>query len=138
MMEELRAQFRPEFLNRIDETIIFHSLSREQIKQIVDLQMVGLKQRLSTRRINVELTEAGKELVVDEGYDPNYGARPLKRTIQRRILDPLAFKVLDGTFKDNDTIIVDAEGNDIVFCRAEEDGEQLFKEAISADQNQTG
>jgi ATP-dependent Clp protease ATP-binding subunit ClpB len=136
MMEALKAQFRPEFLNRIDETIIFHSLGREQIKQIVELQMANLRDRLSERKIGVELTDAGKELIVNEGFDPNYGARPLKRTIQRRVLDPLAFKVLDGTFKDGDHIAVDASKGEIVFNRSEQNGEQLFKEAVSPDQNQ--
>lgn len=117
VMEDLRTQFRPEFLNRVDEVIIFHSLDREQIKQIVDIQMRGLKQRLDARHMSIELTEAAKDLMVNEGYDPSYGARPLKRTIQRRILDPLALNVLDGTFKDGDKIVVEAKGNEIVFSK---------------------
>ncbi len=117
VMEALKAQFRPEFLNRVDEIIIFHQLGREQIKQIVDLQLAQLKKRLADRRIEVELTEAAKELLVKEGYDPAYGARPLKRTIQRLVLDPLAVKVLAGEFKDGDTITVDVRANDIVFTK---------------------
>jgi ATP-dependent Clp protease ATP-binding subunit ClpB len=120
VMEALRAQFRPEFLNRIDEVIIFHSLTREQIKEIVEIQMKSLKQRLDGRHIGIELTEAAKELVVEQGYDPTYGARPLKRTIQRRILDPLALKVLDGTFVDGDRIVVDVRDGDIVFRQEQE------------------
>jgi len=121
--EVLKSHFRPEFLNRVDEIIIFHSLGREQIKQIVDIQMANLRQRLNTRHMEVQLTEAAKELIVAEGYDPMYGARPLKRTIQRRILDPLALKVLEGTFKDGDSILVDALGSEIVFRSAPEAGE---------------
>jgi len=118
IMETLRSQFRPEFLNRVDEVIIFHRLSRDQIKQIVEIQMRSLKERLEDRRMSIELTEPAKELLVSEGYDPTYGARPLKRTIQRRILDPVALKVLDGTFKDGDRIEVDAAEGEIVFTKS--------------------
>jgi ATP-dependent Clp protease ATP-binding subunit ClpB len=117
VMEALKAQFRPEFLNRVDEVIIFHQLTQEHIKQIVDLQFNQLKKRLAERRIEVEPTTEAKELLVREGYDPAYGARPLKRTIQRLVLDPLAVKVLEGEFKDGDTIIVDAKGGNIFFRR---------------------
>jgi ATP-dependent Clp protease ATP-binding subunit ClpB len=117
VMEALKAQFRPEFLNRVDEVIIFHQLTQEHIKQIVDLQFNQLKKRLAERRIEAELTAEAKELLVREGYDPAYGARPLKRTIQRLVLDPLAVKVLEGEFKDGDTVVVDGKGDDIVFRR---------------------
>ncbi|MBM4444420.1 MAG: ATP-dependent chaperone ClpB [Chloroflexi bacterium] len=129
VMETLRAQFRPEFLNRIDEVIIFHSLDRDQIKEIVDIQMRGLKQRLDGRHMSFELTDAAKELVVEQGYDPTYGARPLRRTIQRRILDPLALRVLDGTFSDGARIVVDARDGEIVF--REEDGGHEHKQKSS-------
>jgi len=119
VMEALKAQFRPEFLNRVDEVIIFHQLGREHIKQIVDLQFDQLKKRLADRHIDVELTEAAKELLVQEGYDPAYGARPLKRTIQRLVLDPLAVRVLEGEFKEGDTVSVDAREGSIVFARKE-------------------
>jgi ATP-dependent Clp protease ATP-binding subunit ClpB len=119
VMEALKVQFRPEFLNRVDEVIIFHQLSREHIKQIVGLQFAQLKKRLADRHIEVELTEEAKELLVKEGYDPSYGARPLKRTIQRLVLDPLAVKVLEGEFKDGDTVIVDAKLDQITFARKE-------------------
>jgi len=115
----LKAQFRPEFLNRVDEAIIFHQLGRDHIKQIVDLQFAQLKKRLADRHIEVELSEEAKELLVREGYDPAYGARPLKRTIQRLVLDPLAVKVLEGEFKDGDTVIVDAWVDDVVFTKKE-------------------
>jgi ATP-dependent Clp protease ATP-binding subunit ClpB len=113
--EALRAHFRPEFLNRIDEVVIFHSLSREQISHIVEIQLEGLRKRLGDRRLSLELTDAAKQLLANEGYDPVYGARPLKRAIQRRILDPLAQAVLRGEFLEGETVIVDAEGGQMVF-----------------------
>jgi ATP-dependent Clp protease ATP-binding subunit ClpA len=116
-MDALKAQFRPEFLNRVDEVIIFHQLSREHTKQIVDLQVIGLKKRLAERHIDVELSDNAKELLVKEGYDPAYGARPLKRAIQRIVLDPLARKVLEGEFREGDMVLVDAEGDSIVFSK---------------------
>jgi ATP-dependent Clp protease ATP-binding subunit ClpB len=117
VMDALKAQFRPEFLNRVDEVIIFHQLSREDIKQIVDLQLGGLKKRLAERHIDVELSDNAKELLVKEGYDPAYGARPLKRAIQRIVLDPLARKVLEGEFREGDTVLVDTKGDSIVFSK---------------------
>jgi ATP-dependent Clp protease ATP-binding subunit ClpB len=119
VMEALREHFRPEFLNRIDEIIFFHSLDREHLKQIVDIQIRGLIRRLEERKIHVQLTDAARELLVREGYDPIYGARPLKRTIQRRILDPLALRVLEGDFREGDTIVVEAAGNEIRFEKGE-------------------
>jgi ATP-dependent Clp protease ATP-binding subunit ClpB len=113
--EALRAHFRPEFLNRVDEIVIFHSLSREQIGQIVDIQLGGLRRRLAERHLALELTDAAKELLANEGYDPVYGARPLKRAIQRRILDPLAQAMLRGEFREGETVVVDNEGGQIVF-----------------------
>jgi len=115
VLEQLRAQFKPEFLNRVDEVIIFHQLTRDQVKQIIDLQVNSLKRRLSERHIDIELTDAAKELLLDEGYDPAYGARPMKRAIQRLVLDPLAVKVLGGEFKDGDMVVVDAGKVGIAF-----------------------
>jgi ATP-dependent Clp protease ATP-binding subunit ClpB len=115
VMEALREHFRPEFLNRIDEIIFFHPLSRENLKSIVDIQIAGLLRRLAERKIHVQLSDAAKDLLVREGYDPTYGARPLKRTIQRRILDPLAFRVLEGDFREGDTIVVDGQGDELHF-----------------------
>jgi len=119
VMEALKAQFRPEFLNRVDEVIIFHQLGREHIKRVVDLQFDLLKKRLADRHIEIKLTEKAKELLVKEGYDPAYGARPLKRTIQRLVLDPLAVKVLKGEFKDGSTVVVDAKADNIIFTKKE-------------------
>jgi ATP-dependent Clp protease ATP-binding subunit ClpB len=106
--DALREHFRPEFLNRIDEIIFFHALDRRHMKQIIDIQIAGLMRRLEERKIHVVLTDAAKDYLVQEGYDPIYGARPLKRTIQRRVLDPLALRVLEGDFREGDTILVDA------------------------------
>jgi ATP-dependent Clp protease ATP-binding subunit ClpB len=117
-MDALRAHFRPEFLNRIDEIIFFHSLGREHLKTIIEIQARGLLKRLEDRKIHVELTEAAKDLLVREGYDPAYGARPLKRTIQRRILDALAMRVLEGEFGEGDRVVIDASGDAITFRKA--------------------
>ncbi len=106
--EVLRAHFRPEFLNRIDEVIVFDSLGREQIRHIVDIQLGGLRNRLAERNLKLELTGSAADALAEDGYDPSYGARPLKRAIQRGIQDPLARRILSGEFKDGDTICVDA------------------------------
>jgi len=116
VLEALRAHFRPEFLNRIDEVIIFHRLGKEEIKKIVEIQLEHLKNRLAARKIRIFLTEEAKELLAKEGFDPIYGARPLKRTIQRLVQDPLALKVIEGEFNPGDSITVDAdEGGKIIF-----------------------
>jgi ATP-dependent Clp protease ATP-binding subunit ClpB len=115
VMDALRAHFRPELLNRIDETIIFHPLSRTDMAAIIDIQARHLLKRLEDRKIHVELTDAARQLLVREGYDPAYGARPLKRTIQRLVLDPLARHVLEGQFREGDHVLIDAEGSAIAF-----------------------
>jgi len=107
VLDELRKQFRPEFLNRIDELIVFHSLTVEHLKQIVTIQLNGLQRRLADRQITLTLTEAAKEYLVQIGYDPAYGARPLKRTIQRELESPLAHKLLTGEVRDGQTVLVD-------------------------------
>jgi ATP-dependent Clp protease ATP-binding subunit ClpB len=120
VMEALREHFRPEFLNRIDEIIFFHSLSREHLKEIIDIQLRGLMRRLEERKIHVTLTDAAKGLLVEEGYEPTYGARPLKRTIQRRVLDPFAMRVLQGEFGEGDHVVVDVKDGGIVFEKRKE------------------
>jgi ATP-dependent Clp protease ATP-binding subunit ClpB len=115
VMEALRTHFRPEFLNRIDEIIFFHALRPEHLKQIIDIQISGLVRRLEERKIHVQLSDSAKDLLVQEGYDPSYGARPLKRTIQRRVLDPLALRVLEGEFREGDTVVVSAPGGELIF-----------------------
>ena len=119
VMDVLRGVFRPEFLNRVDEIVVFHSLSREDLRRIIDIQLAAVARRLQDRHIHIEFTQAAKELLISEGYDPTYGARPLKRTIQRLVLDPLALKVLQGDFRDEDSIFVDAETGSLVFRLAQ-------------------
>jgi len=109
VLEELRAHFKPEFLNRVDEIILFHSLDREHIAQIVEIQLKHLRERLTERKLDLELTEKAKEFLAQEGWDPQFGARPLKRAIQRELQDPLALKLLEGEFKEGDVIVVDAD-----------------------------
>ncbi len=113
--DALRAHFRPEFLNRVDEIIVFHALGRDELARIVDIQLRGLVRRLEERKIHVELTDAAKRWLVQEGYDPAYGARPLKRTIQRQILDPLALRVLEGQFVEGDHVKVDIDPTGLTF-----------------------
>jgi ATP-dependent Clp protease ATP-binding subunit ClpB len=105
--EELRRQFRPEFLNRVDEIIVFHALSEEHLKQIVDIQLGGLRKRLTERHIGLELSDAARSHLVRSGYDPNYGARPLKRAIQREIETPLARRILSGEVHDGESVSID-------------------------------
>ncbi len=119
VMEAVREHFRPELLNRIDDIIIFRQLGLEQIKQIVEIQLQGLRARLAERKIALELTPAAAELLSREGFDPIYGARPLKRTIQRAIVQPLAMRLLQGQFHDGDTVLLDAEDGRLAF-RAKE------------------
>jgi ATP-dependent Clp protease ATP-binding subunit ClpB len=117
--DDLRARFRPEFLNRIDEIVEFKPLSRDQIAEIVELQLGRLRHRLAERSIMLDLTDAAKEALAEAGWDPAYGARPLKRAIQRLVENPLALRLLEGDFADGDTIRVDAHGDEIVFEKVE-------------------
>jgi ATP-dependent Clp protease ATP-binding subunit ClpB len=119
VMEAVRAHFRPELLNRIDEVVIFKPLGLEQISRIVAIQLVGLQRRLAERKMTLDLTPAAQELLAREGYDPVYGARPLKRTIQKEIVQPLAMQLLRGDFHDGDHLVADAEAGKIVFKRSE-------------------
>jgi ATP-dependent Clp protease ATP-binding subunit ClpB len=120
VMDALRAHFRPEFLNRLDEIIIFHALSRVEMRSIIDIQLRGLMKRLEDRKIRVDLTDRAKDLLIAEGYDPTYGARPLKRTIQRRVLDPLAMRVLQGEFGEGAVVRIDAPRGELEFSRVDE------------------
>jgi ATP-dependent Clp protease ATP-binding subunit ClpB len=115
VMEALREHFRPEFLNRIDETVVFHALTAEQLKYIVDLQLHILNRRLEERNIVLKPTDAARDWLARVGYDPVYGARPLKRLIQKEIENPLALKLLQGDFMDGDQIVVDSPGEGLVF-----------------------
>jgi ATP-dependent Clp protease ATP-binding subunit ClpB len=117
--EEMQERFRPEFLNRIDEIVVFRPLTREQLGEIVELQLGRLRARLAERGLSLELTEAAKELVAEAGWDPTYGARPLKRALQRLVENPLALRLLEGEFSEGDTVRVDARDGELVFERAE-------------------
>jgi ATP-dependent Clp protease ATP-binding subunit ClpB len=115
---QMRDFFRPEFLNRIDEVVEFHQLTREQLAEIVELQLARLRGRLADRGIALELTDAAKEALADAGWDPTYGARPLKRAIQRLVENPLALRLLEGDFADGDAVRVDAKDGEITFGKA--------------------
>ncbi len=115
VMERLRSKFRPEFLNRIDDVIVFSRLGKEHLRRIVDIQLERLKALLADRKIGLELGDRAKDLLAQEGYDPVYGARPLKRVLQKRIQDPIALRILKGEFREDDTVMVDAKGDEIVF-----------------------
>jgi ATP-dependent Clp protease ATP-binding subunit ClpC len=115
----LKETFRPEFLNRIDEVIIFHTLTREHVLQIVDLQMKEVESRLAEQGLSIDLTNAGREWLANEGYDPQFGARPLRRTLQRRVENPLALQLLQGEFAPGDVVIVDAGEDGLVFTKKE-------------------
>jgi len=112
---DLQTTFRPEFLNRIDEIVTFHALSQEQLTEIVELQARDLRLRLAERRIDLELTDAARALLVEHGYDAAFGARPLKRTLQREVENPLAMKVLSGEIGEGDTVVVDVRDGDVAF-----------------------
>ena len=114
--EVLRGHFRPEFLNRIDEIVVFHALSRAQLKEIVEIQLERLRGLLRDRKITIELSDAAKELLVGEGYEPAFGARPLKRVIQHRIADPLALEILQGKVQEGDHVLVDARNGELTFA----------------------
>jgi len=114
IQKALRAHFRPEFLNRVDETIVFSRLGQSQIKKIVELQLEILKGRLDQKKIGLEVTEQAKDLLARQGYDPVYGARPLKRTIQSLVQDPIALRLLQGEVREGQKILVDAQGEDLV------------------------
>ncbi len=117
VLAALRAQFKPEFLNRVDNVVVFHALEREHIARIVEIQMRRLNKLLASRGLGLELTPAARDLLAELGFDPVYGARPLKRAIQQHLQDALAVKILDGTFAEGDRILADAEGEAIVFSK---------------------
>ena len=115
VMEALRNTFRPEFLNRIDETIIFRSLDKRDIKRIVDIQINLLKKRLEESKITLELTEKAREYLAEAGFDPVYGARPLKRMIQNKVQNPLSMKILEGRIGEGSSITMDVRNGEVVF-----------------------
>jgi len=114
--EELKRHFRPEFLNRVDDVIIFHSLSRDDLARIVEIQLGQLQERLGSQHIALEVREAARALLAAEGYDPQFGARPLKRTLQDKLLNPLSLRLLDGQIKPGDRVTVDASKGELEFA----------------------
>jgi ATP-dependent Clp protease ATP-binding subunit ClpB len=118
-MDELKKQFRPEFLNRVDDIVIFHPLNDEQLKHIVDLRLKELQTLLADRKITLELTDAARTAIFKAGYDRAYGARPLKRAIQRMVQDKLAVKILDGSVLHGDHVVVGAGKNGLTFSVAD-------------------
>jgi ATP-dependent Clp protease ATP-binding subunit ClpB len=117
VMAELKKHFRPEFLNRVDDVIIFQSLDEREIERIVDIQLEKLKKRLAQQQLTLDVDSAAKKLLAAEGYDPQFGARPLKRAIQEHILNPLSMRLLEGEFKPGDKIKVTAKDDELVFQR---------------------
>jgi ATP-dependent Clp protease ATP-binding subunit ClpB len=109
VMNQLHANFRPEFLNRVDDIIVFRPLGKDQLVKIIELRLEDVRRLLADRKISLELTDAAKDLLLTQGYDPNFGARPLKRAIQKLIQDPLALKILDGEILHGDHVVVDAD-----------------------------
>ena len=118
VMGVVQAHFRPEFINRLDDIVVFHPLDKAQIKQIAGIQLQGLEKRLTERGLRIELSDKALELLANVGFDPVYGARPLKRAIQQQLENPLAQQILSGAFASGDTIVVDAEGGHVVFRKA--------------------
>jgi ATP-dependent Clp protease ATP-binding subunit ClpB len=115
VMEIVGQHFRPEFINRVDDVVVFHPLEREQIRAIADIQLEHLRKRLAERDIKLTLSDEALDLIAAEGFDPVYGARPLKRVIQREIENPLAQDILSGTFNAGDTVSIDIDGDKLVF-----------------------
>jgi ATP-dependent Clp protease ATP-binding subunit ClpB len=117
-LEGVRATFKPEFVNRLDEIVEFHQLSREEIARIVELQVAKLTDRVREKGVEIELTDDTRTLLGNLGYDPTYGARPLKRVIQKRLVDRLALKLLEGEFVSGDRVLVDASEGELTFSKA--------------------
>jgi ATP-dependent Clp protease ATP-binding subunit ClpB len=130
--EALRQHFRPEFLNRLDEIVVFRRLAREQIRSIVEIQLLDLDKRLAKRDLKLEVSEAAKDLIAELGWDPQYGARPLKRALQKHLEDALARRLLSGEFMPGETIFVGRTGSDLTFLKGAEGGSQAGRKAASA------
>jgi ATP-dependent Clp protease ATP-binding subunit ClpB len=140
VIESLQARFLPEFLNRIDETIVFHPLERSEIRKIVDLQLTQLEKLLADRDLGLEVTDAARQEIANRGYDPTYGARPLKRVIQQEIQNPLASELLKGAFPEGSTVRIDFDGSDFTFTAVgggngspRKGGKQRGDEIVSAE-----
>ena len=123
VLEEVKKTFRPEFLNRLDEIVVFHPLTKEQIKKIIEILIMDTKKRLREKKMDLVLSEAAQELLVEKGFDPVYGARPLRRAIQRYIEDPLSEEVLRGRFEPGDTIMVVRQDEKLSFKKSKKKAE---------------
>jgi ATP-dependent Clp protease ATP-binding subunit ClpB len=119
VMESLHARFPPEFLNRVDDVVIFHRLTREHLREITRIQLDRLSTRLAERNISITLTQSATDLIIEEGYDPAFGARPLKRVLQRRIVDEMAVRLLQGEVREGDHVVVDAVNGELIFTVTE-------------------
>jgi ATP-dependent Clp protease ATP-binding subunit ClpB len=115
-LDVLRQSFRPEFLNRVDEVVVFHPLTRDELRKIVDIQLIRLRQRLEERKIDLELTDRARDYLAEHGYDPSYGARPLKRIIQRELETALGRKLISGEIRDGSRVKVDAGNKGLEFA----------------------
>jgi ATP-dependent Clp protease ATP-binding subunit ClpB len=115
VLNALRNHFRPEFLNRVDEIVIFHRLEKEQLHEILQIMLEHVRELLAKRNVSMAVTNSAADLLIEEGYDPVYGARPLKRVLQRRIIDPLALKLIEGDVRDGDHVVVDTVGGRLTF-----------------------
>jgi ATP-dependent Clp protease ATP-binding subunit ClpB len=124
VMQALHGHFKPEFLNRVDDVVVFSPLGKEQLVKIIDLRLEDLRRLLAERKISLELTDAAKEALFNQGFDPNFGARPLKRAIQKLVQDPLALKILDGEVLHGDHVIVNAKDGKLTFKVSKRVGEK--------------
>ena len=115
LMIEMRRHFRPEFLNRVDETLVFHALTKEEIREIVDIQLKRLTKRLADQEIGLEVTPEAKTLLAEEGYDPAFGARPLKRAIIRMVETPVSRKIISGEIQPNTVLMIGRKGSELTF-----------------------
>jgi len=135
VLDALRLYFKPEFLNRVDDIIVFNSLGKEELIKIVDLRLEEVQHLLGDRKITLQFSDAAKELLLADGFDLNYGARPLKRSVQRLLQDPLAKKVLRGEVLDGDTVLIDAQQGELRFTAASRTGKTQHKKTGTRDTN---
>ncbi len=136
ILDEIKKVFKPEFINRLDEIVVFHSLEMEEIQQIVDLMIQKVRHEVESQQRRMEVTPAAKEVLAKAGYDPQYGARPLRRAIQRMVEDPLAEEFLRGTFPEDSTVLVDVDPDNpekLLFTRAEQPEEEESEEPVAAE-----
>ncbi|MEO0093839.1 MAG: ATP-dependent Clp protease ATP-binding subunit [candidate division WOR-3 bacterium] len=137
LLNEVKKVFRPEFLNRIDEIIVFHSLDRPQMEKIVEIQLADIQERLKEKKLNLQLSKAAKELLVEQGFDPQYGARPIKRALRRLLEDPLAEEILKNRFKENSVIYIDRAGDQLVFTEKKQEEKEVTEKSLAGRAKET-